>query len=465
MTTARNKQRRDAALVLMTAVCAVVGAARCSDPEGAAADARVDGGGPVGVTTTPECRAPAADAAVDAAAEDPVLAYARKQIEEGRKTFRYDTFGSEEFWGGKLRLHEAVATVSPKTALGVGLKIDVDSLPDAARKALAAGTLDLDAPATTLAALQADAVVGVKGFFESGKLVSLGIQCAFCHSTVDDSVAPGVGHRRDGFPNRDLDVGGIVNLSPDLSAVATALGVPETTVRTVLASWGKGKYDATLFLDGKATRPDGTSGAVLLPPAYGLAGVNLHGYTGFGSVTQWNALVATLEMHGSGTYLDSRLDDATRFPLAAASKAGQTRPAVDRVTPKLAALQMYQLSLEAPKPAPGSFDATAAARGKNVFEGRGKCATCHVPPLFTEPGWNMHTPEEIGIDDFQSSRSPDGRYRTTPLRGMQPREKGGFYHDGRFPTLDAVVDHYDTKKALGLTAEEKKDLVEYLRSL
>jgi cytochrome c peroxidase len=135
------------------------------------------------------------------------------------------------------------------------------------------------------------------------------------------------------------------------------------------------------------------------------------------------------------------------------------------ITSKLANLQLYQLAIPAPTPPAGSFDAAAAGRGKALFEGTAKCATCHVPPLFTEPGYNMHTPAEIGIDDFQAKRSPDQRYRTTPLRGLFSHVKGGFYHDGRFPTLGAVVDHYDTVGSLGLTAMQKGDLVEYLKSL
>lgn len=397
--------------------------------------------------------------------EDAVVAYARKQIEEGRKTFRYDTFGDEDFWGGTLRLHEAVRTISPKTALGVGLKIDADALTPEIVAAMKAGTLDLDSPATTLAALKLDAVVGVKGFFQGEKLSSLGIQCALCHSTVDDAFAPGIGHRLDGWANRDLDVGKIVDLSPDLTAIATTLGVPVETVHTVLQSWGPGRFDAELFLDGKAFRPDGKTAATLIPAAYGLSGVNNHTYTGWGSVTQWNAFVANLEMHGKGTYFDPRLDDADRFPVAAANKLGHTKASVDLITPKLAALAYYEQSLEAPKPKAGSFDVAAAARGKSVFDGVGKCASCHVPPLFTEPGYNMHTPEEIGIDDFQASRSPDKRYRTAPLRGLSGHAKGGFYHDGRFSTLDAVIDHYDTKQSLGLTAAQKTDLGQYLKSL
>lgn len=462
----RSLRWRNTALVLTTAAFAVLATTRCSDPS-SGENGTISPSAPTSIPTLPENPAATTTASTGAPQrpEDAVVAFARKQIEEGRKTFRYDTFGDEDFWGGTLRLHEPVSTISPKTALAVGLKIDSDALPPEVVKALGEGKLDLDSPATTLAVLKLDAVVGVKGFFQGDKLSSLGIQCAFCHSTVDDALAPSIGHRLDGWPNRDLDVGKIVDLSPDLTPVATTLGVPVETVHTVLQSWGKGRFDAELFLDGKAFRPDSSTAATLLPAAYGLLGVNLHTYTGWGSVTQWNAFVANLEMHGKGTYHDPRLDDAVQFPVAAANKLGHTKAAVDLISPKLAALQYYQLSLEAPKPKAGSFDAAAATRGKTVFEGAGKCSTCHVPPLFTEPGWNMHTPEEIGIDDFQASRSPDRKYRTAPLRGLSGHAKGGFYHDGRFPTLEAVVDHYDSKKALGLTTAQKKDLSEYLKSL
>jgi cytochrome c peroxidase len=458
---------------------AVLAAASCSssddDPLGSP-PAAGDGGGAAPACVPPGADGGAADAATDASAPpDPVKAAAAALVDEGRQTFRFDTFGDEDFWGGTLKLHQAIegsahggvgGGVSPKTALAVGLKLDVDAFPADVAAALAAGKVDLDSPDTTLTALQLDAVVGVKGFFDAQKnLTSIGIQCALCHSTVDDSFAPGIGHRLDGWPNRDLDVGAITNLSPDLSAVAAVLGVPEATVRAVLQSWGPGKFDAELFMDGKAFRPDGETAATLIPPAFGLAGVNLHTFTGWGSVTYWNAFVANLEMHGKGTFFDPRLDDAQKFPVAAATNAGHTANPTDLITPKLAALHFYQLALVAPTPPPGSFDAAAAARGKAVFDGPAKCASCHVPPLFTEPGWNMHTPDEIGIDDFQASRSPDARYRTTPLKGLFAHAKGGFYHDGRFATLLDVVDHYDTAKALGLTADQKNDLVEYLKSL
>jgi hypothetical protein len=218
-------------------------------------------------------------------------------------------------------------------------------------------------------------------------------------------------------------------------------------------------------MDGKAFRPDGKSAATLIPPAYGLPGVNLHTWTGWGSVTHWNAFVATLEMHGKGTYFDPRLQDAARFPVAARAGFDNVRSHPDLVTPRLAALHFYQLSIPAPAAPAGSFNAAAAQRGGVLFAGKAACAECHVPPIYTEPGWNLHTPEEIGVDDFQSSRAPDQRYRTAPLKGLWAHAKGGFYHDGRFPTLRAVVDHYDGLKSLQLSEREKNDLVEFLKSL
>jgi mono/diheme cytochrome c family protein len=308
----------------------------------------------------------------------------------------------------------------------------------------------------------------VKGVFTGEALTSMGITCALCHSAVDDSLAPGIGRRLDGWANRDLDVGLIVSLAPDLTPFTALLGVSDATVRTVLQSWGPGKFDAALVLDGKAFRPDGESAATLLPPAYGLAGVNLHTWTGWGSVTHWNALVANLEMHGKGTFFDPRLNDADKFPIAAREGFGDVRNTPDLITAKLPSLHLYQLALPAPTPPDGSFDPGLAAQGKALFEGKARCATCHVPPLYTEPGWNMHTAEEIGIDSFQADRSPDGRYRTSPLKGLWAHQKGGFYHDGRFATLADVVDHYDAHFQLALTEGEKGEkqaLVEFLKSL
>jgi hypothetical protein len=400
---------------------------------------------------------------------------ADKLVRDGRQIFRFDTFGDQAFWGGSLQLHRAIEGaklggvgpgVSPKTALAVGLKVDSDALPVDLKQALREGKVDLDDPAVTLALLKLKAVVGLTGFFNSqGTLRSVGIQCALCHSTVDDSFAPGIGHRQDGFANRDLNVGAITSLAPNLQPFADVLGTDVATVKKVLAAWGPGKFDAELLLDGKGFRPDGKSAATLIPPAYGLAGVNLHTFTGFGSIPYWNAFVAVLEMHGQGTFFDPRLDDPKQFPVAARNGFGHVTAKRDQVTSKLGALHAYQLSLAAPRPPKGSFDPAAAARGAKLFSGKAECSTCHVAPLFTEPGWNLHKPSEIGIDSFQADRSPERRYRTTPLKGLWAHQKGGFYHDGRFANLGDVVDHYNSFLGLGLTRGEKRDLVEYLKSL
>jgi cytochrome c peroxidase len=409
-----------------------------------------------------------------AVSNDDLVERTRRSLEEGQKTFRFDTFGDEAFWGGTIRLHEAIAGeanggvgpgLSPNLALQLGLKVDGDVIPTSLKNDIRRGLVDLDDSATTVALLKLNAVVGVTGFFENGRLTSVGIQCALCHSTVDDSFIPGVagiGSRLDGWANRDLDIGQIVNFAPDLSAVNTLLGTTDEQTREVLTSWGPGKFDAELFLDGQ-------NSPTLIPPAFGLAGINLHTWTGWGSVTHWNAFVANLEMHGVGRFWDPRLDDAEQFPIAAANGFGNLNPDLspedDRITPKLADLHLYQLAIRAPAPPPGSFDAEAFERGDELFAGKARCNQCHVEPLGTEPGWNLHTAEEIGIDDTQANRAPDRRYRTSPLGGLWTHTKGGFYHDGRFATLLDVVQHYNDHFDLALSPEEMNDLVEYLKGL
>ena len=410
-----------------------------------------------------------------------VVRNAARMLDQGRHTFRYDTFGDQDFWGGTLQLHQALEGsqfggvgpgVSPATALAVGLKVDVDALPPSLIAALQRGQVNLTSPAATLALLKQNAVLGVTGYFNpDGSLRSVGIQCALCHSTVDNSFsAPGIppgniGHRLDGWANRDLNVGAIVSLAPNLQPVADLLQVDVPTVKTVLASWGPGKFDAELFMDGKAFRPNGKSAAALIPPAFGLAGVNLHTWTGWGSVPYWNAFVANLEMHGKGTFFDPRLDDAAQFPIAARNHFGHVSNQPDLITGKLPALHFYQLSIPAPAPPKGSFDEAAAKRGDELFSGKAQCTTCHTEPLWTEPGWDLHTGQKICIDNFQADRAPDHRYRTSPLNGLWTHTKGGFYHDGRFATLLDVVNHYDSCFNLGLSAQEKADLVQYLKSL
>jgi hypothetical protein len=404
-----------------------------------------------------------------------ISANAQRMMDEGRQIFRFDTFGSEAFWGDALQLHKAIAGeknggvgggVSPKTALAVGLKVDANALPASLVAQIKAGKVDLDNPAITLALLKLNAVVGVTGKFDkAGKIQSMGIQCAFCHSTVDDSFAPGIGKRLDGWANRDLNVGVIVSLAPNLKPFADLLRVDVATVKKVLASWGPGRFDAVLDKDGKAFRPDGGQAGTLIPPAFGLAGVNLHTWTGFGSVPYWNAWVAVTEMHGSGTFFDARLNNADQYPVSARTGSGNTRGTPDLVTSKLAALHFYQIAIPAPKPPAGSFNEAAAERGKALFNKKAQCATCHVPPLFTEPGHNLHTPSEMGVDSFQADRSPTHMYRTAPLAGLWTHQKGGFYHDGRFATLKDVLEHYNRNFKLGLSDQETLELVEYLKSL
>jgi hypothetical protein len=320
-----------------------------------------------------------------------------------------------------------------------------------------------------MALLSLDAVVGVKATLApDGKSIErLGITCALCHSNVDDSLAAGIGHRRDGWPNRDLNVGLIVSLAPNLQPIADLLQTNVSTVKTVLNSWGPGRYDAWLDKDGKAFRPDGGQAGTLIPPAYGLAGVNLHTWTGAGSVPYWNAYVAATQMRGNEvTFYDPRLSDPVQYPVAARTGSWNTRgidPA--SASDKLDALHFYQLSIPAPKPPAGSYDQVAADRGKSLFVGKAKCAGCHVPPSYTEPGHAIHTPTEIGIDSFQADRSPTRGYRTSPLAGMWSHQKGGFYHDGRFATMSDVIDHYNRLFGLALTAAEKNDLVQFLLSI
>jgi hypothetical protein len=397
---------------------------------------------------------------------------ASRLVAQGRRVFRFDTFGDQAFWGGALQLNRAIAGkknggvgpgVSPKTALSVGLKVDATKIPKRVAAAIKAGKVNLNDPKVTLTLLKLNAVVGLRGFFQGKRLRSVGITCAVCHSTVDNSFAPGIGRRLDGWPNRDLNVGAIVSLAPNKKPLTDLLQVNEATVNKVLAAWGPGKFDAELFLDGKGFRPDGKTAAVLIPAAFGLSGVNLHTYTGWGSVPYWNAFVANLEMHGIGNFDDGRLSNSSQFPVAARAGFAHVRHKRDLITSKLPALQLYQLSL--PIPHARHLNRAAVRRGKAIFRGIGRCAGCHMPPTFSDSGWNLHSGREVCIDDFQSRRSPTFRYRTTPLRGLVAKRKGGFYHDGRYPTLRSVVDHYNSCFKLGLSPGQESDLVEYLRGL
>lgn len=424
-------------------------------------------------------------------------------IQQGRHIFRFATFADQTFWGGKLKLHETINALTPRQALALGLKIDSEHLPAAVIQAIQNGTVNLDDPTVTRLLIKLNAVLGVVGFFnQNGSLSSVGLTCAVCHSTVNNSIAPSVGHRIDGLANRDLNVGAIAASAPNLQPVVDLLrladpSITENQVRNVLRSWGPGKFDAELFLDGKAFNPQQVTngvvtgmhvpGATLIPNARGLSGDNLHTWTGgWGTVTYWNAFVAVNELHGKGTFFDERFDNAEQFPIAAKARLGHVSapPDDDKVTAKLPALHFYQLALPAVKPRPGiDFNIDAAERGDELFSGKARCNRCHREPLWTEPGWNQHTPAEMKIDGFEARRSPASinaqgnpvhGYRTMNLAGifvrerglfMFPRNKGHFYHDGRFKTLRDVVNSYDDRFNLGLTDQEKHDLIEYLKSL
>jgi hypothetical protein len=361
------------------------------------------------------------------------------QLRRGQEIFRFDTFGDEQFWTDTLRMHEVIQqAVTPSIALSVGLKVDADALPQSVRDALAAGQVDLNSTATTLALLKLNAVLGVHGTVETvngrDTLTHVGITCALCHSMVDNSFAPGIGRRLDGWPNRDLNPGAIIALSPALS--------PER--KAVYNSWGPGRYDPRFSLDGQNT-------PLVLPPAFGLAGVDKETYTAEGPVSYWNAYVAVTQMHGHGNFSDARLNiHITQTP--------------DLVTPKLEALRDYQLSLAAPPPVAGSFDAAAAERGRVVFSGAGRCASCHAGPTFTDVNaGKLHAPEETGMDPRYAARTTQKAYRTTPLRALW--QHAPYFHDGSAATLRDVVDHYDGILNLSLTEGQKRDLIEYLKSI
>jgi mono/diheme cytochrome c family protein len=362
-----------------------------------------------------------ADTAAPASIESTV------SVRSGQAVFRHYTFGDEQKWTDQLRMHEVIAqAVDPITALGVGLKVDSTALPPGILD-----TADLTSPATTVALLGLGAVVGIEGHVDdAGNLVSVGITCALCHSTVDDSVAPGIGRRLDGWPNRDLDVGLIVSLSP---------AIPDAE-KELLRTWGKGRYDPRRNIDGE-------NGPVLIPPAYGLAGVAAETYTGDGPISYWNAYVAITQMGGRGDFSDPRIGVTVDFD-------------PDLVTPRLPALLSYQLGLAAPAAPAGSFDPAAAARGEVVFASA--CASCHAGDEYTDAP-ALHDPSETAMDPAYAARSATGQYRATPLRALWQHPP--YFHDGSAATLAAVVAHYDVALSLGLTEAAKADLVDFLKSL
>jgi cytochrome c5 len=356
---------------------------------------------------------------------------------DGREIFRHETFGNEKFWTDTARMHEVVqSSVSPTTALSVGLKVDADAIPPDVAQAIKNGQVDLNSPATTVTLLKLNAVVGLRGTVRTvnGKdtLVRLGVTCALCHSTVNNSFAPGIGQRQDGWPNRDLNVGAIIALSPAITAAQ----------KTVYGSWGAGKYDPRYNLDGKST-------PLVLPPAYGLAQVRNETYTAEGPISYWNAYVAVTQMHGQGNFSDARLGI-------------NVQQSPDLVTPKLAALRTYQHTLRAPEPPAGTVDAAAAARGRVVFNA--SCASCHVGASGTDNNsGKLHPPAETGMDGAYAARTANKAYRTTPLRGLWQHPP--YFHDGSAATLPDVVTHYNRVRNLGLTADQQRDLVEFLKSL
>src|SRR5262245_16872954 len=372
------------------------------------------------------------------------------QHADGQQIFRYDTFGDEQLWTNVLRMHEVVAMLDPATALGVGLKVDVDALPQPVVEALRAGQVDLKSPAVTALLLQLNAVVGVKaGFDASNQITSVGITCALCHSTVDNSLTTGIGRRLDGWANRDLNVGAIVALSPAL---------PDT-LKAEFQAWGPGKYDPRHHaFDGTNLIPlNSPSLPIVIPSIFGLKGVGFETFTADGPISYWNSYVGVGQMGGHGSFSDPRVGlSITQTP--------------DLVTPKLAALLDYQLRLRAPDPPPGSFDAAAANRGKQLFAHEAGCASCHQQPNFTDvlsgPSGSapvLHDPSEVGMDRRYADRSATGKYRTTPLHALW--QHAPYFHDGSAKDLPAVVNHYDRLFGLHLTSAQKSDLVEYLKSL
>jgi hypothetical protein len=398
-------------------------------------------GGPPGPVAVVAAQAPAA-AVADTLRLDPIARL-------GRTIFRYDTFGDEQLWTGFLRMPEALSTVDPKTALSVGLKVDLDALPPATVAALKAGQVNLSDPAVTMSLLKANAVVGVRGHVtDAGTLTSVGITCALCHSTVDDALAPGIGHRLDGWGNTTLNVGAIVALSPVL----------DPALKAELQTWGPGKYDPRHHVfDGTTLRVINTpSLPIVIPPIYGLRGVGFETYTADGPISYWNSYVGVSQMGGHGTFHDARIGvHITERP--------------DLVTPKLFPLLVYQLSLEPPAP-PRNLDRAAVTRGRAVFRGDAGCVRCHQGPNFTDVlsgsprNWPvLHDPAEVGTEAGYAARTATKQYRTTPLRGLI--RHAPYFHDGSAPDLGAVVDHYVQQFGLNLSPAQRADLIEYLKSL
>ncbi len=438
-------------------------------------------------------------------------------VDKGRSIFRHDTLGNEAFWGGQLELHKTIAGdanggigggISPAVALELGLRVDANQLPSRLKRNLQAGRVDLDDPATTLDLLRLDAVVGLKGFFgPDDTITGVGFTCALCHSRVDDSFAPGIGELLDGWPNRELEVGKIIAAAPNLSYYLDTVNktrtpsdeVNDRALRTVLAGpqdppapnacldpdagaecctgWGQGKLDAFFTLDGKGLDfPDCNSAATQIPPLFGLNGVGLVTWNGWNGLSGWMPVVINLVLHGQGTLSDASLNDAERFPVAAANEFArvpprtQLNPGPDLVTSKLGALEAYILALKTPEPPAGSFDSQAAERGEAIF--LSKCSGCHVPPIYTRPGRNLVPASLIGIQPLVHLGQKPG-VRIPPLRGIFTRQwensngqkVGGFFHDARFESVRDVIDHFNAIWGLELGEDDKADLVEFVKSL
>jgi len=393
-------------------------------------------------------------------------------VAEGRDVFRNSTFGDEVFWSGQLELDKTIlgeglggrgAGVSPELALQLGLKVDANALSPETVAAIQAGEVALDNPATTVELLRQNAVVGVIGNFnEDGSLGSVGINCALCHSTVDDSFAPGIGERLDGWANRDLNVGAII-AATNVTPLATILGVSDEQARSVLNAWGEGRFDGALLLDGRPANEEGLIPAALIPSIFSLQGVDPVGYAGFSNLSQWINFVAVIELGGQGNYTDPRLADPVKFPIAVATNAANRVAENDVFGPQSDALEAYILSLKAPQADASRFDETAAIRGQELFGGKAACVNCHTGNTLTDNV--LRDPSEINIDGVLANRFPSGQYRTTPLRGLLTKEKGGYFHDGRFETLSDVINHYDDSFTLELTDAEKSDLEQYLNAL
>ena len=373
-------------------------------------------------------------------------------VQQGQQVFRFETFGDESFWTDVLKMNEVIETsVSPTTALSVGLKVDAEALPAAVVAGIQNGSISLEDPQTTLALIQLNAVVGIKGTVSNKpdgtlKLDRMGVSCALCHSTVDNSFAPGIGKRLDAYPNRDLNPGLIIAMSPAI----------DQAKKDVYASWGSGKYDPRY-------NHDGLNNPTVIPPAFGLYGIPKAIFTGDGDVQHepagpvayWNRYVAVTQMHGHGYFEDARLNWSVDY-----------REGDDLVTDKLPALQAYQYSIKAPKPPAGSFDLAAAARGKVIFSGKAQCATCHSGPLLTDNtiDGRLHPQSaSVATDKDYVNRSATKQWRVTPLKGVW--QHAPYFHDGSAQTLADVVERYNQVKKLNLNTTEKADLTEYLKSL